>query len=115
MAKMVSNVLGVALALSIGIMLVSVGSASSVLDATYLTGNASLKSSNTTPAGNMTNKPYAGDMSKAGNATASDMSKAGNATASDMSKTASSAVTKLGQAVGGGLKGLGNLISPGKK
>jgi hypothetical protein len=93
MAKMVSNVLGVALALSIGIMLVSVGSASSVLDATYLTGNASLKSSNTTPAGNMTNKPYAGDMSK----------------------KASSAVTKLGQAVGGGLKGLGNLISPGKK
>ena len=90
MAKMVSNILGMALALSIGIMLVSTGSASSVLGA-ISTG--------------------AGNMSKAGGATAGNMSKA----ASNATKVGGGVLSNLSKAVGGGLKGLGNLISPGKK
>ena len=76
MAKMVSNVLGVALALSIGIILASAGSASSVLGATSTgntSGNLTMKSSNMTSSGSMTNKTGAGNMSKAGNATAGNM------------------------------------------
>src|SRR5438093_4556932 len=118
MTKMVSNVLGVALALSVGIMLASAGSASSVLGANS-TGNASsnscMKSSKMTSPGNTMNKTGAGNMSKAGNATAGNMSKAGNATAGNVTKVGGGVLTNLSKAVGGGLKGLGNLLSGGKK
>jgi hypothetical protein len=89
MGKMMYNTLGIALVLSIGIILAGAGSASTLLGATPSTGN----------------------MSKAGNATAGNMSKvAGNVT-----KVGGGVLSNLSKAIGGGLKGLGNLISPGKK
>ena len=68
MEKMVSNILGVVLALAIGTMLASAGSASSVSsNSTSLAGNASgnsTKSGNMTSAGSMMNKT-AGNATKA--------------------------------------------------
>ncbi len=86
MAKTVSNVLGVALALFIGIMVASAGSASSVLAVTptgNASGNSSMKSGNMTSSGSMMNKTGSDNMSKADNAKAGNMSKAGNTTASN--------------------------------
>ena len=105
--EMVSNLLGVALALSVGIMLASAGSASSVLGANSTgnaSGNPSMKSSNMTSSGKMMNKTGAGNMSKAGNTTVGNVTKVGGGV-----------LTNLSKAVGGGLKGLGNLLAGGKK
>jgi hypothetical protein len=116
--KIKSNILGVTLVLSIGIILTSAGSAFSVLGATP---NAT-----------------AGNMSKASGAAAGNMSNASNTTSKVLTnaskvvggglkglgammsspnntKVASKVLTNISQAVGGGLKGLGNLLSPGKK
>ena len=121
MGKIVSNVLTVVLVLSIGIILGSAYSTSSLLGAAPSTGktssNSSMKSGNSTSSSSMTNKTGAGNMSKAGNATAGNMSKAAanmSKAAGNVSKVGGGVLANLSKAVGGGLKGLGNLISPGK-
>ena len=89
MAKTVSNVLGVALALFIGIMVASAGSASSVLAATptgNASGNSSMKSSNMTSSGGMMNKTGSDNMSKADNAKAGNITKVGGGVLSNLSK-----------------------------
>ena len=118
MVKIKSNILGVTLVLSIGIMLSSACSASSVLGAIP---NAT-----------------AGNMSKAGGAAAGNMSNASNTTSKVLTnaskvvggglkglgamisspnntKAAGKVLTNVSQAIGGGLKGLGNLLSGSKK
>src|SRR5207249_10575515 len=112
MAKMVSNILGMALALSIGIMLVSTGSASSVLGA-ISTGAGNMSKAGGATAGNMSKAggATAGNMSKAGGATAGNMSIAGGTAAGNVTKAASNA-TKVG---GGVLTNLSNVVGCGFK
>lgn len=114
MVKIKSNILGVTLVLSIGIMLSSACSASSVLGAIP---NAT--------AGNMSKA--GGNMSKASNTTSKVLTNASKVVGGGLkglgamisspnnTKAAGKVLTNISQAVGGGLKGLGNLLSPGKK
>jgi hypothetical protein len=105
--KIKSNILGVTLVLSIGIILTSAGSAFSVLGATpnATAGNMSNASNTTSKVLTNASKVVGGGLKGLG----AMMSSPNN------TKAASKVLTNISQAVGGGLKGLGNLLSPGKK